>query len=125
MQRGEQAPGWMAAYDERAGVIFGYRGLAGRAPKSLRIEADGSGEARVCLWHDGLPALAIGLTAGEAVFGAPHMVDIAPFTDEFSFAQPDRARRAVGRGTASRATRRTATRCRWTGSPDRGGECGG
>ncbi|NLO07179.1 MAG: LamG domain-containing protein [candidate division WS1 bacterium] len=91
MQRGEQAPGWMAAYDEQAGIIFAYRGLADRAPKSLRIEAEGSGEAQVSLWHEGLPALAINSPQAEAVFGDAHTVDFAPFTDEFTFAQPDLA----------------------------------
>ncbi|MFO8080364.1 MAG: hypothetical protein R6V07_08670 [Armatimonadota bacterium] len=89
MQRGEQAPGWMAAYDERAGLIFGYRGLAERAPKSLRVEAEGSGEARVALWYEGLPALAMDSPQAAAIFGEPHTVDLAPFDDEFSFAQPD------------------------------------
>jgi len=89
MQRGEQAPGWMAAYDERAGLIFGYRGLAERAPKSLRVEAEGSGEARVCLWHEGLPALAVGSPQAGSVFEQSHTIDLGVFDDEFSFAQPD------------------------------------
>ncbi|MFW6157021.1 MAG: LamG-like jellyroll fold domain-containing protein, partial [Armatimonadota bacterium] len=89
MQRGEQAPGWMAAYDERAGLIFGYRDFADSAPKSLRVEAEGSGEARVCLWHEGLPALAVDSPQAASVFGKTHRLDVAPFDDEFSFAQPD------------------------------------
>ncbi|MFW5868507.1 MAG: LamG-like jellyroll fold domain-containing protein, partial [Armatimonadota bacterium] len=89
MQRGEQAPGWMAAYDERAGLIFGYRDFAGRAPKSLRVDAEGSGEARVCLWHEGLPALAVGSPRAETVFEQPHTIDLGVFDDEFGFAQPD------------------------------------
>ncbi len=95
MQRGEQAPGWMAAYDERAGLIFAYRGLAEAAPKALRVEAEGTGEARVCLWHDSLPALAIGSPQASTVFGRPHVIDLAPFDDEFSFAQPDTALAAL------------------------------
>jgi len=89
MQRGLQAPGWMATYDERAGLIFGYRGMAGRAPKSLRVFAADSGEARVCFWHDGLPALHVRSPQAEAVFGAPHVIDLGLFADEFVFAQPD------------------------------------
>ncbi|MGC9320412.1 MAG: LamG-like jellyroll fold domain-containing protein, partial [Armatimonadota bacterium] len=89
MQRGIAAPGWMATYDERAGLLFAYRGFADRAPKSLRVMAEDSGEGRVCLWHEGLPALHISSPQARAVFGAPHVIDLAPFDDEFRFAQPD------------------------------------
>lgn len=95
MQRGQQAPGWMAAYDERAGLVFGYRNFAERAPKSLRVEAEGSGEARICLWHDGLPPLAVNSPMAGVVFDTSHMIDIAPFDDEFRFAQPDVALAAL------------------------------
>ncbi len=91
MQRGEQAPGWMAVYDERAGLIFGYRDFAERAPKSLRVHADGPGEARVCLWHEGLRALSPASPQAEVIFGEPHVIDLGVFADEFTFAQPDLA----------------------------------
>ncbi len=89
MQRGLRAPGWMATYDERAGLIFAYRGIADRAPKSLRVLAEDAGEARVCLWHDGLPALHPDAPQADAVFGEPHVIDIGLFADELTFAQPD------------------------------------
>ncbi|MGD9497493.1 MAG: LamG-like jellyroll fold domain-containing protein [Armatimonadota bacterium] len=89
MQRGLRAPGWMATYDERAGLIFAYRGMPERAPKSLRVLAADAGEARICLWHDGLPALHVDSPQAEAVFGAPHIIDVGLFTGEFTFAQPD------------------------------------
>ncbi|MBM4086046.1 MAG: LamG domain-containing protein, partial [Planctomycetes bacterium] len=91
MQRGLRAPGWMAAYDQRAGVLFAYRGLAERTPKSLRVEADGAGEARVCLWHEGLPALDLKSPQAPAVFGEPHVTDWMAFGDEFPHVQPDLA----------------------------------
>ncbi|HUS81478.1 MAG TPA: LamG domain-containing protein, partial [Armatimonadota bacterium] len=75
MQRGLQAPGWMSVYDQRAGLLFAYRDFAQRAPKSLRVDADGAGQARVCLWHDGLPALDIRSPHAAAVFGKPHVTD--------------------------------------------------
>lgn len=89
MQRGIAAPGWMATYDERVGLMFAYRGMAARAPKSLRVLAADAGEARICLWHEGLPALAIDAPQAAAVFGASHTVDLGGFTGEFSFVQPD------------------------------------
>ncbi|MGD0111805.1 MAG: hypothetical protein ABSD48_08055, partial [Armatimonadota bacterium] len=91
MQRGVQAAGWIAAYDERRGLLFAYRDMPRRAPKSLRVMADGSGEAVVCLWHTGLPALDIHAPQAAAVFGDPHTVDWLPFTGEFTQVRPDRA----------------------------------
>ncbi len=89
MQRGLQAPGWMAAYDERVGLIFGYRGMPERAPKSLRMMTEDGGEARVCLWHDGLPPLSPQSPQAEALFGAPHIIDLGLFDDDPMFSQPD------------------------------------
>lgn len=89
MQRGLRAPGWMATYDERAGLLFAYREMARRAPKSLRVQAAGAGEARICLWHEGLPALHVESPQADAVLGAEHTVDLVAFDDEFTFAQPD------------------------------------
>lgn len=91
MQRGIQAPGWMAVYDEQGGVLFAYRGFAARAPKSLRVMAEGSGEAMICLWHDGLPALDVTSPQAQAVFGDQHITDWLIFSGEFSDSQPDRA----------------------------------
>jgi hypothetical protein len=47
--RGRELPGWMTMYDEGGGVLFGYRGLAARAPKCLYANASGGGEAVVYL----------------------------------------------------------------------------
>ncbi len=91
MQRGLQAPGWMAVYDEQAGLLFAYRGLAGRAPKSLRVMADGSGEAAVYLWHSGLPALHVRAPQAAAVFGPPHATDWMAFLGDPSDSRPDAA----------------------------------
>lgn len=91
MQRGRQAPGWMSVYDERAGLLFAYRGFANRAPKSLRVEADGSGEARICLWHNGLPALDVRSPQAKAVFGQPHVTEWMAYPDELIYVEPDKA----------------------------------
>ncbi|HUS80346.1 MAG TPA: hypothetical protein VM283_03695, partial [Armatimonadota bacterium] len=91
MQRGLQAPGWMSVYDQRAGLLFAYRDFAQRAPKSLRVDADGTGEARVCLWHDGLPALDTRSPQAAAVFGEPHVTDWMAYPDEFIYLEPDKA----------------------------------
>jgi hypothetical protein len=89
MQRGLEAPGWMAAYDQQAGLLFAYRGLAARAPKSLRVMADGSGEATISLWHSGLPALDVRSPQASVVFGDPHVTDWMVFAGEFPDSQPD------------------------------------
>ena len=89
MQRGIAAPGWMAAYDERAGLLFAYRGMSERAPKSLRVGADGAGEAFICLWSASQPALDIHSPQAGAVFGAPHTTDWLLFAEDFRFSQPD------------------------------------
>jgi len=91
MQRGIQAPGWMGVYDERAGLVLAYRGFAERTPKSLRVEADDSGEALIYLWHPGLPALDFNSPQAAAVFGEPHVTDWLAFADDFNFCQPDLA----------------------------------
>ncbi len=113
MQRGLQAPGWMAVYDERAGLLFAYRGFADRAPKSLRVEADGSGEALVYLWHPGLPALDMSSPQAAAVFGEEHVTDWLAFADDFSFCQPDvaLARRWGVNGLASDPPERNEIPC--------------
>jgi len=89
MQRGIQAPGWMAVYDEQAGMLFAYRGFAARTPKSLRVMADSSGEAMVYLWHPGLPALDVNSPEAQTVFGDQHVTDWLAFADEFTACQPD------------------------------------
>ena len=89
MQRGIKAPGWMAAYDEQAGILFAYQGFAERAPKSLRVMADGSGEAIVYLWHSGLPALDVRSPQAQAIFGDEHLTDWLAFVGEFISGQPD------------------------------------
>ncbi len=91
MQRGIAAPGWMAAYDERAGLLFAYRGFGERAPKSLRVNADGAGEALVYLWSPTSPALDLRCPQATAVFGEAHVTDWLPFEGEFRFVQPDLA----------------------------------
>lgn len=91
MQRGIAAPGWMAAYDERAGLLFAYRGLAERAPKSLWVNADGAGEALGYLWSPTSPALDLRSPQATAVFGEPHVTDWMPLPGEFRFTQPDLA----------------------------------
>ncbi len=93
MQRGISAPGWIAAYDERAGLLVGYRDFAQRAPKTLWVQADGPGEAVAYLWSPTQPALDIHSPRAAAVFGEPHTVDWLPFGDDFRFAQPDLALR--------------------------------
>jgi hypothetical protein len=91
MQRGLQAPGWMAVHDEQAGLLFAYRGFAARAPKSLRVIAEGPGEAAIYLWHPGCPALDVRSPQATAVFGAPHVTDWMGFTGEPHDARPDAA----------------------------------
>ena len=91
MQRGIRAPGWIAVYDQQGGVLFAYRKFAGRSPKSLRVMADGSGEAIVCLWHTGLPALDVNSPQAQAVFGDEHVTNLLPFAGEFTDCRPDAA----------------------------------
>jgi len=91
VQRGLQAPGWMAVYDQQAGLLFAYRGLAARAPKSLRVTAQGTGEAAVHLWHSSLPALDLQSPQASAVFGARHTTDWMAFPGEFGASRPDAA----------------------------------
>ncbi|MBI3945645.1 MAG: hypothetical protein HY321_06990 [Armatimonadetes bacterium] len=91
MQRGLQAPGWIAAYDQRAGLLFAYRGFTDRAPKSLRVEADGAGEADVHFWHESLPALDLRSPRAAAVFGEAHVTEWIAFDGEFDAARPDAA----------------------------------
>ncbi|MEN6347396.1 MAG: LamG-like jellyroll fold domain-containing protein [Armatimonadia bacterium] len=89
MQRGLAAPGWIAAYDQRAGLLVGYRDFAFRAPKTLWVEADGPGKATVFLWSPTRPALSPASPEAAAVFGKPHIIDFEPFGDDFRFSQPD------------------------------------
>lgn len=89
MQRGLEAPGWMAVHDRQAGLLFAYRGLAARAPKSLRVMAEGPGEAAIYLWHPGLPALDVHSPQALAVFGPPHVTDWMPFAGEPTDSRPD------------------------------------
>ncbi len=89
MQRGTQAPGWMAVYDEQAGVLFAYQNLTRRAPKSLRVMADDSGEAMVYLWHPGLSAIDVNSPQAQAVFGDQHITDWMAFAGEFPDSRPD------------------------------------
>ncbi len=89
MQRGTQAPGWMAAYDEQAGILFAYQNFAQRSPKSLRVMADNSGEAMAYLWHPGLPALDVNSPQAQAVFGDQHVTDWMAFAGEFPDSRPD------------------------------------
>lgn len=91
MQRGLAAPGWMSVYDEQAGLLFAYRKWTQRAPKSLRVDADGSGQATVWLWHAGLPALDLRSPQAAAVFGAVHETDWLAFAGSFADSRPDAA----------------------------------
>ncbi|NUQ65458.1 MAG: hypothetical protein HUU20_23565, partial [Pirellulales bacterium] len=91
MQRGLKAPGWMAVYDEQAGLLFAYRGFAARAPKSLRVHADGPGEAAICLWHPGSSALDVRSPQASAVLGEPHVTDWMAFVGEPAERCPDLA----------------------------------
>lgn len=97
MQRGLRAPGWMGVYDQRVGLVFAYRDFAQRSPKSLRvdahipIDAEQGTWARVCLWHEGLPALALDSPQAAAVFGAAHTTDWVVFDEEPQLARPDLA----------------------------------
>ncbi len=90
MQRGIAAAGWMAAYDEAAGILFAYQGMERRAPKSLRVDAEGAGTAAVYLWSPSEPAIAPAAPEARALFGAAHTTDWLPFADDFRFARPDR-----------------------------------
>ena len=89
MQRGIASAGWMAAYDQRSGLLVGYRGMAARAPKTLWLDADGPGEAIVYLWPPTRPALCMDAPEASAVFGEAHSIDFLPFGDDFRFSQPD------------------------------------
>ncbi len=91
MQRGLRAPGWMAVYDEQGGLLFAYRNMAERAPKSLRVMAEGPGEAAIWLWHAGLPALDVRSPQAAVVFGTPHQTDWLAFTGEPRDSRPDAA----------------------------------
>ncbi len=88
MQRGIRAPGWMAAHDRDGGLVFGYRGFAERAPKSLRVDAENGGAAEICLWHEGLPALDVRAPDAAAVFGEPHVCGWQFFEGQFDETQP-------------------------------------
>ena len=91
MQRGVRAPGWMAVYDQRAGALFAYREFAEGAPKSLRVMAEGAGEAAVYFWHPGLPALDVNAPRAQVVFGKRHITDWLAFAGEFADSRPDAA----------------------------------
>ena len=91
MQRGLAAPGWIAAYDERAGVLLAYRDMAPRAPKSLWLNADGSGEAIIYLHPPTQAALDPSSPQAAAIFGAPHAIDWLAFKGDLRFTQPDLA----------------------------------
>ncbi len=91
MQSGIQAPGWMSVYDEQGGILFAYRGFAARSPKSLRVMADGSGEAMIYFWHPGLPVLDPGSPQAGAIFGEQHVTDWLAFEGVFADCNPDAA----------------------------------
>jgi len=91
MQRGIAAPGWIAAYDQQAGLLMGYRELSSRAPKALWVKAQDAGEALAYLHSPTQPALDIHSPGSSTVFGEPHRIDWLPFTDDFRFSQPDLA----------------------------------
>ena len=90
MFRGRQAAGWMTAYDQEGGLLFAYRGMSQRAPKSLYVHAPESG--RACIYLHAPEHAALDLQDSRAaaqLFGDPHETDWIAFAGEELFAKPD------------------------------------
>lgn len=89
--RGRVAPGWMTAYDCTGGILMAYRGMAQRAPKSLKIGARDGGVARICLHPATHRALRIDdARSAERVF-ITHEMDFIFFAGAEAQAKPDHA----------------------------------
>lgn len=88
-QHGERAAGWTSLYDREGGVLFGYQGLAERAPKNLQADAPGGGRAMVYFHPYTAPALFPKNDQAKALFGEPHVVDWIFFEGEHRDANPD------------------------------------
>ncbi|MFP4193148.1 MAG: hypothetical protein ACLFU6_13890, partial [Candidatus Hydrogenedentota bacterium] len=89
-QHGVEAPGWSSVYDRDGGVLFGYRDMAGRAPKTVWVQAAGGAEARVYLHPPTERAFDVrNEAAAEAVFGEPHAIDWVFYRGEHPEARPE------------------------------------
>lgn len=89
-QHGLQAAGWSSVYDMEGGVLFAYPDMAARAPKTLGVEAPGSGEAVVWLYPPTLPAFSPDeKSVARQVFGEAHQTDWIFFSGEHPEARPD------------------------------------
>lgn len=89
-QHGVEAAGWTSVYDQAGGALFAYRNMAAHAPKTLWVNAQGSGEAQVLL-HPATSA-AFALTderMSTRVFGMRHRTDWLFYTGEHPEASPD------------------------------------
>lgn len=91
-QHGQQAPGWIAAYDQQGGVLWAYHRMAERAPKAVWADAAKSGVAKVFFHPPTARAIAVDSPqAKQALFSGEHRADWVWFGGEFLFAQPTRA----------------------------------
>ncbi len=91
LQRGRRSAGWTSVYDREGGVMAAYRGMARRAPKSISVDAAGTGEFSIHLHPPTQPALDLDSSRAEtSLFGDEHVMDWIFYEDEFSFAEPER-----------------------------------
>jgi hypothetical protein len=88
---GRKAAGWMTAYDQEGGALMAYRDFAGRAPKSLYVNAYGGGEGVVYFHSPTQLAMNPDDPRSEtSLFGKAHEVDWIFFSGEDAKVQPDR-----------------------------------
>ncbi|MEX0946640.1 MAG: hypothetical protein WD064_04680, partial [Acidimicrobiia bacterium] len=91
MHHGGTAAGWTAVYDQAKGMLFAYREMAARSPKSLRVQAWEGGEARVLLHPPNAPAVHPNAEGAQSnLFGAVHEVDWLFFEGEYQDVEPQR-----------------------------------
>lgn len=99
-QHGEQAPGWIGAYDIDGGILVGYRHMARLAPKMLHVDAGDGGSVQVWL-HPPTCAAAdpLGFATATSLWNEPHEIDLVAHLGEFAQARPDRVLESI-RGAA-------------------------
>ena len=91
VQRGHQAAGWMALYDQEGGLLFAYHGMHRRTPKALLVDAAKGGMARVFLHSPAWKALPpLDEAAARSLWDEPHRIDWVAHESEFQFALPQR-----------------------------------
>lgn len=95
MQRGVKAAGWICVYDREGGFFAASEELASRAPKALRVDADGGGTLSLQL----VPSTATALHPSDHDFenrvAGIHALELMPFGGPWDKEEKSAALRAL------------------------------